>query len=186
MTLKTINTEIVTQDMVAAASSAVGIYSGIAAAMEAAPAVESSKFDGQIPMDECEGLELAAWEGDDGNVYSIADIAALGASEDAALVLTPLYRAVIKAAAVGEPVGMVVHPASAAPTEFKLAWFVNIEELPPNTKFYIHPQPSLAEKIDPELRKKVLELCDQIDAYTHTWALQTDAKTIREMLGSDK
>jgi len=40
MTLKTINTEIVTQDMVAAASGAVGIYSGVAAAMEAAPAFE--------------------------------------------------------------------------------------------------------------------------------------------------
>lgn len=40
--------------------------------------------------------------------------------------------------------------------------------------------------IDPELRKKVLELCDQIDSYTHTWALQTDAKAIREMLESDK
>jgi hypothetical protein len=51
---------------------------------------------------------------------------------------------------------------------------------------YLHPQPSLAEKISPELHARVLALCDQIDSYTHTWALQTDAKAIREMLESGK
>lgn len=102
MTLKTINTEAVTPEMRAVLQKPYIYHEhALKEILEAAPAVESSKFDGQIPVDECESLQLAAWEGDDGNVYSIADIAALGASEDAALVLTPLYRAVIKAAVEG-------------------------------------------------------------------------------------
>lgn len=88
--------------------------------------------------------------------------------------IPPTAHNAAEPAVEGEPVGMVVHPASAAPTEFKLAWFVNIEQLPPNTKFYTTPQP----RIPPELIAKIEAL--QLDPVKN-W-LSDDDKRCNDLI----
>lgn len=201
MTIKTIDTKVVTQRMFDEFCMADTNINGLIAALDAAPEAARVRVDAH-PDDIAVDRFAAAMK------EKLANKRAQGYGgwdDKEKCSAERLQKLLIDHLAKGDPVdignfAMMLwnrgEPVKPAPVEREpFAWTYDVDGLgevvkdcltkhEAHAKLWDNPRPLYLNPLDPETRRMVLDLCNEIREHVHAWSLIGDAENILEKLGA--